>query len=139
MAKLLARNGPRGWYSQDWMSRADQSLSRERPKMCCSARFDWDGFAERIACADVCADFQFIIEHRAEGGCLASDRFGLSVGATDVGSAEHQRRGAAVIGDGHPFVVGQERIVGAEELADVRGVVDGGVEVGVVVNCDGLE
>jgi hypothetical protein len=32
VAKLLPRKGPRGWYSQDWMSRADQSLRRERPK-----------------------------------------------------------------------------------------------------------
>ncbi len=29
--KLLARNGPSGWYSQAWMSRADQSLSRQKP------------------------------------------------------------------------------------------------------------
>ena len=34
VAKLLARKGPRGWYSQDWMSRADQSLSRLMPKRC---------------------------------------------------------------------------------------------------------
>ena len=28
VAKLLARKGPRGWYSHFWMSRADQSLTR---------------------------------------------------------------------------------------------------------------
>ena len=27
--KFLARKGPSGWYSQAWMSRADQSLSRQ--------------------------------------------------------------------------------------------------------------
>ena len=37
VAKLLARNGPSGWYSHFWMSRADQSLSRHSPKMCASA------------------------------------------------------------------------------------------------------
>ncbi len=31
VAKLLARNGPRGWYSHAWMSRADQSFSRHTP------------------------------------------------------------------------------------------------------------
>ena len=44
-----------------------------------------------------------------------------------------------MIADGNPFVVGQERLVGAEELADVCGVVDGSVEVGVVEDCDGFE
>ena len=32
LLKFLARNGPSGWYSQVWMSRADQSLRRQRPK-----------------------------------------------------------------------------------------------------------
>ena len=37
VAKFLARNGPSGWYSQPWMSRADQSLSRQKPAMCSAA------------------------------------------------------------------------------------------------------
>jgi hypothetical protein len=37
VAKFFARNGPSGWYSQACMSRADQSLSRHRPKMWLSA------------------------------------------------------------------------------------------------------
>src|SRR3954453_9600139 len=37
VAKLLERKGPRGLYSQDWMSRADQSLTRQMPKMWSSA------------------------------------------------------------------------------------------------------
>ena len=37
VAKFFARKGPRGWYSQDWMSRADQSLSRLTPKRWWSA------------------------------------------------------------------------------------------------------
>ncbi|SCD30797.1 hypothetical protein GA0115236_10063 [Streptomyces sp. IgraMP-1] len=32
MAKDLPRNGPSGTYSHAWMSRADQSLSRQSPK-----------------------------------------------------------------------------------------------------------
>ncbi|MNE21661.1 hypothetical protein D3C80_1148310 [compost metagenome] len=35
--KLLDRNGPSGWYSQAWISRADQSLSRQKPAMCSAA------------------------------------------------------------------------------------------------------
>ena len=33
VAKFFARNGPSGWYSQAWMSRADQSFSRQKPAM----------------------------------------------------------------------------------------------------------
>ena len=39
-----------------------------------------------------------------------------------------------MVADRHVFVVGQQRIVGAEQLADVGGVVDAGVEVGVVAD-----
>ena len=34
VANDLARNGPSGWYSQAWMSRADQSLTSTTPKTC---------------------------------------------------------------------------------------------------------
>jgi hypothetical protein len=37
VAKFLARNGPSGWYSQAWMSRADQSFSSTAPKTCSGA------------------------------------------------------------------------------------------------------
>jgi hypothetical protein len=37
------------------------------------------------------------------------------------------------------FVVGKKRIVGSKEFADARGVMDGGVKVGVVGGLDGLE
>jgi hypothetical protein len=44
-----------------------------------------------------------------------------------------------VIADGNVLVVGEKRLVGTEELADSGGVVDGGVEVGVVRDVDGLD
>ena len=44
-----------------------------------------------------------------------------------------------MVADGDVFVVGEKRLVGAEELADAGGVVDGGVEVGVVGDVDGFE
>ena len=43
-----------------------------------------------------------------------------------------------MVADGEPGVVGEQRGVGAEELADVGGVVEGGVEVGVVFGGYGL-
>ena len=42
-----------------------------------------------------------------------------------------------MIADGDVFVVGEEGLVGAEELADAAGVVDAGVEVGVVADVKG--
>src|SRR5512132_1739767 len=37
VAKLLDRKGPSGWYSHDWMSRADQSFTRHTPNRWSSA------------------------------------------------------------------------------------------------------
>jgi len=44
-----------------------------------------------------------------------------------------------VVADGKVLVVGEEGLVGAEELADSGGVVDRGVEVGVVGDVDGFD
>jgi hypothetical protein len=44
-----------------------------------------------------------------------------------------------VIANGNVLVVGEKRLIGAEELADAGGVVDGGVEIGVVGNVDWLD
>ena len=43
-----------------------------------------------------------------------------------------------MVADGDVFVVGEKWLVGTEELADAGGVVDGGVEVGVVGDVDGF-
>ncbi len=42
-----------------------------------------------------------------------------------------------MIADGNVFIVGEKRLIGTEELAYAGGVVDGGVEVGVVGDVDG--
>jgi hypothetical protein len=47
--------------------------------------------------------------------------------------------GSSVIADGYVLVVGQERIVGAEEPAYAGSVMDGGIEIGVVGDVDGFE
>jgi len=140
VAKFLPRKGPRGWASQDWMSRADQSLSRERPKRWRSASAIGMGVAEGVACADVGGDFQLVVELRGggEGGGGVAGELELAVGAADGRAADDEGRGSAVIADGEPVVVGKQWLVGAEELADVGGVMDGGVKVSVVLGGDGF-
>jgi hypothetical protein len=54
----------------------------------------------------------------------------------DRDSAGNDGRRAAVIADGDVFVVGEQRLVRAEELTDTCGVMDGGVEVSVVGDVD---
>jgi hypothetical protein len=44
-----------------------------------------------------------------------------------------------MVADGNVFVVGEKRLIGAEELAYPGGMVDGGVEVGVVGSVDGFD
>ena len=44
-----------------------------------------------------------------------------------------------MVADGQVFVVGEKRLLGTKELADTGGVIDGGVEVGVVGDVDGLD
>jgi hypothetical protein len=61
------------------------------------------------------------------------------VGTLDGDAAGEDGRDSSVVADGDVFVVGKERLVGAEETAYPGGVVDGGVEVGVVGDVDGLE
>jgi hypothetical protein len=100
---------------------------------------DGDGFAEAIPGADERADLEFVVEHfaGAEGGAglwVVVRRGLLAAGPADVGAGCHDRRRAPVVPDGDVLVVGQERVVGPEHGANGRGVVDGGVEVGVVGN-----
>ena len=58
-------------------------------------------------------------------------------GRRDALARDADRGRAAVIGDRHPLVVRQQRIVGAEQPPDRGGVMDGGVEVGVVADVGG--
>ena len=92
--------------------------------------------ALRVAAPDEETDLELVVEapggpeHRRQGRVVA----GLAAGAMHVGAARHDGRSASVIADGDVLVVGQERIVGAEHLPDVGGVIDRGVEVGVVAD-----
>lgn len=102
---------------------------------------DGDGCAEEVGLANIERQFEFVVQGfggkefrlRLIGGWAR-----LAGGTDDGHSAGDDGGGSAVIGDGKVLVVGEERLVGAEELADSSGVVDGGVEVGVVGDADGL-
>ena len=60
--KLFPRNGPSGCDSHDWMSRADQSFSRQKPAMCSRRLADRDRLALPVAAPDPHAEFQFVVE-----------------------------------------------------------------------------
>ncbi len=79
VAKFFARNGPSGWYSQAWMSRADQSLSRHRPNTCASASAIGMRLAERVAGADEDAQFQLVVQAPAR-----PEHRGLGAGRQDL-------------------------------------------------------
>jgi hypothetical protein len=63
--KFLPRKGPSGAISQNWWSRADQSLSRHMPKTWSSACGQRHRLAQRIAVADVEAHLQLVVQPRA--------------------------------------------------------------------------
>jgi len=96
---------------------------------------DGDGMTEGVAGGDVGGYFELVVELLgwAEGAELD-----LALWAGDGGSADDDGGGSAVVADGDVFVVGEQGLVGAEELADVGGVVERGVEVSVVGDVDGL-
>ncbi len=100
---------------------------------------DGHGMAQRIAFTHEDAQLQLNVEPlvRAHHGHFGAGGHGLPLGAMKR-LARHTNTGcAAVVANRHPFVVGQQRVVGAELLADVGGVVHRGVEVGVVADAAG--
>jgi len=96
---------------------------------------DGNGMAEVIASGDVGGYFELVVELL---GWAEGVEFDLAVGAGDGSSAEDDGGGSPVVSDGDVFVVGEQGLVGTEEFAYVGGVVEGGVEVGVVGDIDGL-
>ena len=87
------------------------------------------------------AGFDFVIK-RLGGGEVrrrAAGRQNLAGRAFHRRAAHDNRGRPAVIADGHIFVVGKQRILRPEEPAYIRGVMDRGVEVGVVADPCRLE
>ncbi len=141
LAKFFDRKGPSGWYSQPWMSRALQSLKqREAEDVAPRPRRSAMRLAERVGPADEDAELELVVEPaaRAERRRVGVGRLGLAERAAErLARWRPDRRGPAVVADRHPLVVGQQRVVGAELPADRGGVVDAGVEVGVVADVAG--
>jgi hypothetical protein len=94
--------------------------------------------AKRVVARDPDAEFELAIEparRRVDGGWRVG-RLELPARAGDRGARNAHRRGAPVIADRHVLVIGQQRIVGAEQFADRGGVVDADVEIGVVADAE---
>jgi hypothetical protein len=102
---------------------------------------DRNAAPERVAGANVSCDFQFIVELGGgleDGGGLTGE-FDLAVGTADGSAADDQRRRAPMVANRNPRIIWEKRLVRTEELTNVGGVVDRGVEVGVVFRSDRLE
>lgn len=101
-----------------------------------------NGLPERIFLADDEGHFQLKVEAGAglkdgRGFALGHD---LPHGAAHGRAADDDGRRPPVVADGEVSPVGEQGVFGvAEHLADVGGVLDAGVEVGVVANPDGQE
>ena len=102
---------------------------------------DAHGLAERVARPDDEAELDLVVEalRRAEAGRGGVGSLRLAVRAHHRRAGDDDGGGAAVVADRHPLVVGQQRRVGAEHLADRVRVVDAGVEVAVVAHLHGQE
>src|SRR5262245_9573693 len=116
--------------------RARTNRSAGRIPRCGSPRRNGDRRAQLVAGADPNAELELVVETAA--GPEAWVRFGrpfaLAVRAAKRRAGHGDGGGAPVIANRHVFVIGQQRIVGAEELTRVGGVVDAGEEVGVVAD-----
>jgi len=90
--------------------------------------------AETVAATDEHADLELVVEaaRRGEVWLGRARRQHLPAGPGKVLPGHAHRGGAPVIGNRHPLVVGQQRVIGPEQLPDRRGVMDRGIEVGEV-------
>ena len=95
-----------------------------------------DGGAERIAIAHEDAELELIVQPGARGEYRLElpRRQALSPGPVNLLAGDADRGAASVVADGQPFVVGQQRLVGPEQPAHRRGMVNRGVEIGEVAD-----
>src|SRR3954471_23178376 len=93
---------------------------------------DRDRLAKRVARPDPDAEFQLVVQPlgRTEARHRLIRPLALSVRSADRRTRGYDRGGAAVIADWHELVIRQQRVVGAEQLADVGCVVNADVEIG---------
>lgn len=99
---------------------------------------DADRFALLVtSVADDKGHLQFEVQQlaRTEFGCLFVVGFGLSVWSVNFGATDHHRRRSAMVGNRQMQPVRQQRIVfTAKHLANIAGVLFGGIEIGVVAD-----
>ena len=96
-------------------------------------------FALRVALAHKNAQLEFNVQPltRAQHRFGGTGWHGLSPGPPKLLARHPNAGGAAMVANGHPFVIGQQRVVRAKLFADVGGMVHRSVEVGVVANAGG--
>src|SRR3954451_13642837 len=93
----------------------------------------------RISGADKHSHLQLVIEpaRRQELWVFRAGRLDLPLGTSELLSGNTDGRGSAVIADGYPLVVGEQRVVRAEQRAYRGRVIDRCVEVGVITDSGG--
>ncbi|MNV15918.1 hypothetical protein D3C71_1066630 [compost metagenome] len=92
--------------------------------------------AHVVALADPDAQLQFVVQARAraERRFALTGRQRLAFRAAHIGTGRANGRRTTVVADWHVLVVRQQRVVRAEQFADVLRVLDADVEVGVIVD-----
>src|SRR5438552_2162029 len=97
---------------------------------------EWHRLPQFRPTTNVKANFGFVIEHlcRPEGWCGRTAGHALPFWPRDISAADNNRRRASVIRDGDVLVVREKRIIRTKDLADIRGVIDRRIEVGVVAD-----
>ena len=137
VANDLPRNGPSGTYSQRWMSRALQSLTSTKPKTCSRTA----AVAMLVPSAlpgPVTKPSSSSMSSRSVGpkrGAPPASAAAAGPGGGALRARDDHRARAAVVADRQVAPVRQQRLgVRSEHLAEVRGVLDRGVEVHVVAD-----
>ena len=141
MRKDFPRNGPSGWYSKAWMSRADQSLSSSIPNTCASTSSIGTRSPRRLGAPTTTRELELDVELRARLPTRPRRRSATwPQRPHDLGARHGDRAGPAVVADGDVAPVGEQRLTfRPEQAAEVRRVVDARVHVDVVADRDGQQ
>ena len=95
-----------------------------------------DRLPELVAAADPDAELELVIEAAARAifGRIGVGGLALAVGPDHRLARSAHRARPAMIADRHIFIVGQQRIVGPELLADVGRMMNPDIEIAVVAD-----
>ena len=132
------RNGPSGWYSNAWMSRADQSLTSSNPNTRASKSSIAVGSPRRLPVPTTNPSSNSMSSCVLGCHSTPAARRHVPRGPDDVRSRHDDGARPAVVADGHVPPVREQRFtLRPEEPAEVRRVVDARVHVDVVAYGDG--